>query len=79
VSHENPKKEALRCAFWSGYEPGRRNPGGTLTPLSPDQLQRAARRLRHEADQLRGRGEVALADRVARAANNFEERAARLP
>jgi hypothetical protein len=76
VSGKRSTGEPRRFAYWSGYQPAKRNQDGTLTPLSSEELVDLAREYRREADRLRRRGDVAAAERVQQAADDFQRRAA---
>jgi hypothetical protein len=75
VDEDRHNVERQGFAYWSGYQPGKRNPDGSLAPLNQDELRAEAARFRRGALRARERGDVAQAARLEVAANDFERRA----
>ena len=75
MSEESSKAVPKGFAYWGGYGPAKRNPDGTLTPFTQAELLEEAERFRHEAERLLSLGEADMAERLRRAADDFQQRA----
>jgi hypothetical protein len=81
VSNDAATEDAEEFGYWTGYAPGKDNPGGRqeaeapMIPLSADELHAEAMRFRRGADRALELGDAAMAERLRRAADDFQQRA----
>jgi len=74
VTGRTPRSERVRIAHWSSYAPAKRRDDAKLVPLTPDEIFGLAADYRRQAANLEAAGDVELAERLRRAADDVQGR-----